>query len=266
MPEAQPYTSETLEIASAALGLSRRITVWIPEPARQVARNPVLYLNDGQNLFDSARSYTGVTWRVAETASWLIERGVIPPIVIVGIDHGELRRGREYLPVEDERNPFARKPLAAEYAAFITDELMPAIEREFPVGRGASYTAFGGSSYGAIAALFTAMTHPGKFGRLLLESPSLYVAQGALLRLARKAHRWPRRIYLGVGTAETRRDDWNEETVANVRALATIFRRAGMGEKRLRLSVEDGASHSEAAWAGRFAQALEFLFGATRRG
>jgi predicted alpha/beta superfamily hydrolase len=127
MPEAQPYTSETLEIASAALGLSRRITVWSPKPARQVARNPVLYLNDGQNLFDSARSYTGVTWRVAETANWLIERGVIPPIVIVGIDHGELRRGREYLPVEDERNPFARKPLAAEYAGFITDELMPAI-------------------------------------------------------------------------------------------------------------------------------------------
>ena len=73
--------------------------------------------------------------------------------------------------------------------------------------------------------------------------------------------RWPRRIYLGVGTAETRRDDWNEETVANVRALATILRRAGLGEKRLRVSVEDGASHCEAAWAGRFAQALEFLFG-----
>ena len=189
MAEAQPYTCETVEIASAALGLSRRITVCIPKPARQAARNPVLYLNDGQNLFDSARSYTGVTWRVAETASWLIERGVIPPIVIVGIDHGELRRGREYLPVEDERNPFAREPLAAEYAAFVTDELMPAIEREFPVGRGATYAAFGGSSYGAIATLFTAMSHPGTFGRLLLESPSLYVAQGALLRLARKVQR-----------------------------------------------------------------------------
>jgi predicted alpha/beta superfamily hydrolase len=72
MPEAQPYTCETVEIASAALGLSRRITVWVPESARQIARNPVLYLNDGQNLFDAARSYTGVTWRVAETASWLL--------------------------------------------------------------------------------------------------------------------------------------------------------------------------------------------------
>ena len=103
---------------------------------------------------------------------------MIPPIVIVGIDHGELRRGREYLPVEDERNPFAREPLAAEYAAFVTSELMPSIEREFPVGRGATYAAFGGSSYGAIATLFTAMSHPGMFGRLLLESPSLYVGAG----------------------------------------------------------------------------------------
>ena len=91
MTEAQPYSSDTIEFASAVLGLSRRITVWIPDGARSPARAPVLYLNDGQNLFDSSRAYTGVTWRVAETAAWLIERRLIPPLVIVGIDHGELR-------------------------------------------------------------------------------------------------------------------------------------------------------------------------------
>ena len=90
-----------------------------------------------------------------------------PPLVIVGIDHGELRRAREYLPVEDDRNPYAREPLAPEYASFVTTELMPFIEREYPVAHGASNTAFGGSSYGAVATLFTAMTHPGMFGRLL---------------------------------------------------------------------------------------------------
>ena len=100
MTEAQPYSSDTIEFASAVLGLSRRITVWIPDGAQAHTRGPVLYLNDGQNLFDSSRAYTGVTWRVAETAAWLIERRLIPPLVIVGIDHGELRRAREYLPVE----------------------------------------------------------------------------------------------------------------------------------------------------------------------
>ena len=261
MTEAQPYSSDTIEFASAVLGLSRRITVWMPDGARSLARAPVLYLNDGQNLFDSSRAYTGVTWRVAETAAWLIERRLIPPLVIVGIDHGELRRAREYLPVEDDRNPFARDPLAPEYASFVTTELMPFIEREYPVARGASNTAFGGSSYGAVAALFTAMKNPGRFGRLLLESPSLYVGRGALLRQARRVRRWPQRVYLGVGTAETWRDDWNRETVLNVRRLETILRKSGLGARRLRMTVESGAAHSEAAWAGRFPQALEFLFG-----
>ena len=128
------HSSDTREIASAALGVSRRITIWLPDGARSSAC-PVLYLNDGQNLFDSARAFAGVTWRVAETAAWLIERRLIPPLVIVGIDHGELRRAREYLPVEDDRNPFARDPLAPEYAVFVTTELMPFVEREYPVAR-----------------------------------------------------------------------------------------------------------------------------------
>ena len=123
---------------------------------------------------------------------------------------------------------------------------MPFIEREYPVAHGASYTAFGGSSYGAVAALFTAMTHPGVFGRLLLESPSLYVGRGTLLRQARKMRRWPQRVYLGVGSAETWRDDWNRETVANVRRLERILRTSGLGVRRLRVTVEEGASHSEA--------------------
>jgi predicted alpha/beta superfamily hydrolase len=99
------------------------------------------------------------------------------------------------------------------------------------------------------------------FGRLLLESPSLYVGNRYLLRRARAAKRWPSRVYLGVGTAETRRADWNAETVANVLALERILRATGMGPRRLRVRVEEGATHSEGAWAARLPEALEFLFG-----
>jgi predicted alpha/beta superfamily hydrolase len=123
------------------------------------------------------------------------------------------------------------------------------------------HTGFGGSSYGAIAALHTAMLRPGVFGRLLLESPSLYVGRGAPLRQARTVRRWPQRIYLAVGTAETRRRDWNIETVANVRRLERILSEAGLGPRRLRVTVEEGGTHSEAAWARRLPDALRFLFG-----
>ena len=252
------------DIPSLYLGSKRRITVWLPPGFyRRIHRQryPVLYLNDGQNLFDPARAFAGNTWRVAEVAEHLVRRRRIPPILIVGIDHGEIRRAREYLPVEDERNPFARHPLGREYAEFVTRELIPFIVRNYPIARGMSMTGFGGSSYGALAALYTALIKPGTFGRLLIESPSLYVGRRHLLRLARSAKRWPARVYLGVGTMETRRVDWNEETVRNVLLLERALRRARLGPRRLRVRIEEGASHTESAWAARLPGALEFLFG-----
>ena len=252
------------DIPSLYLGTKRRITVWLPPGSRrqiQRERYPVLYLNDGQNLFDPARAFVGTTWRVAETAASLVRRRHIPPLLIVGIDHGELRRAREYLPVEDDRNPFARRPLGREYAEFVTRELMPFIARTYPVARGTAATGFGGSSYGAIAALYTAMVKPGVFGRLLIESPSLYVGRGTVLRLARKTAQWPTRVYLGVGTAETRRQRINEQTVRNVLLLERILRRAKNGPRKLRVRIEEGAAHTESAWAHRLPDALEFLFG-----
>ncbi len=105
------------------------------------------------------------------------------------------------------------------------------------------------------------MLKPGLFGRLLIESPSLYVGRNHLLRLARRAERWPSRVYLGVGTTETGRDDWNAETLGNVLKLEKILRQAGLGERRLRLRVAPGAAHTESAWAARLPEALEFLFG-----
>ena len=250
---------DTHYIESRYLETTRRITVL--RPGRRHGAFPVLYLNDGQNLFDPSRAFAGLTWDVQETVNRLVRLRKIPPLLIVGIDHGESRRGREYLPIDDERNPEARDAIGRSYASFVIRELRPFIERTYPVARGAANTGFGGSSYGAIAALYTALAHPGNFGRLLVESPSLYVGDGYLLRKARAARRWPSRIYLGVGTAETSRADWNDETVANVRALEAILREAGFGPRRLKVAIEEGASHSEVAWARRLPDALTFLFG-----
>lgn len=255
----------THDIPSVYLGLTRRITVWLPPGYRRrlrTLRYSVLYLNDGQNLFEPERAFAGETWRVGETAADLIRRRRIPPLLIVGIDHGNGRRAREYLPVEDERNPDARRPLGREYAEFVTREVIPFIIRTYPVVCSTAATGFGGSSYGAVAALYASLIKPGTFGRLLIESPSLYVGRRHLLRLARRAERWPSRVYLGVGTTETSREDWNEETLTNVLKLERILRRAGLGERRLRLRVAPGGTHSEAAWAARLPEALEFLFGA----
>jgi predicted alpha/beta superfamily hydrolase len=254
---------DTHHVESRYLETTRRITVLRPRRRHGGGGDafPVLYLNDGQNLFDPSRAFGGVTWNVQETVNRLVRRHLIPPLLVVGIDHGDAQRNREYLPVEDVRNPSSRAPLGRKYAQFVTRELMPFIEQTYPVARGAASTGFGGSSYGAVAALYTSLTHPGLFGKLLIESPSLYVGDGHLLRKARAATRWPSRIYLGVGTAETRRHDWNIETVHNVRKLEAILRGSGFGPRRLKVVVEEGASHTEAAWARRLPDAIEFLFG-----
>lgn len=255
----------THEIASAILGLTRRITVWLPRGVRARDRRvPVLYLNDGQNLFESARAFAGVTWGVRETVSRLVRRADIPPILIVGIDHGGVRRAREYLPVSDSRNPDSRRPIGRAYVEFVTREVMPFVSGRYPVDRRASSTGFGGSSYGAVAALFAALERPGVFGRLLVESPPLHIGGGYLLRRAREAERWPSRVYLGVGTAETSRANRNAEAVNNVRQLDAILRRARLGPRRLLTRIEAGATHSEVAWARRFAEAVTFLFGESR--
>ena len=113
----------------------------------------------------------------------------------------------------------------------------------------------------AASALLTVLERPGVFGRLLLESPSLYVGGRLLLRKARRAPRWPARVYLGVGTQETSKADVNRETVENVRALESNLHGAGLGPKRLKVVVKEGATHSEGAWADRLPEALSFLFG-----
>ena len=196
-----------------------------------------------------------------ETVNRLVRRRLIPPLVVVGIDHGGARRNREYLPADDERNPYARGPARPAVRGVRDDELMPFVEQHYPVARGAANTGFGGSSYGAVAALYTALMYPGTFGRLLLESPSLYVANRFMLRTARSATRWPARSISASGTAETSREDFNEETVENVWRLESILRGSGFGPRRLKVVVEEGGRHSEGDWARRLPDALRFLFG-----
>jgi predicted alpha/beta superfamily hydrolase len=102
---------------------------------------------------------------------------------------------------------------------------------------------------------------PAVFGRLLLESPSLWASNRQTIKESRLVRVWPERIFLGVGTAEAGSPERSRTVVDDVRELAAILRRAVLSEKRLRLVIQEGAGHTEAAWAERFPGALRFLFG-----
>jgi len=243
---------------------TRFVRVWLPpgydDAANSNRRFPVFYLNDGQNLFESASSFTGVEWQVDETADRLIREGVIAPMIFVGIDNAAKDRVREYMP-HRSLNPMMLRVQGSRYPDFLTKEVMPFVSRNYRVAGGAENTGLGGSSLGALIALYTAAVRPGLIGRLLLESPSLWASNRQIIRQSRGVQPWPERIVLGTGTAEAGRKDRDQSMVDDVRELAGILRRAGLDDKRLKLVIEEGGTHHESAWARRFPEALAFLFG-----
>jgi enterochelin esterase-like enzyme len=243
---------------------TRFLRVWLPPGYDDVENEgrhyPVLYLNDGQNLFEAATSFTGIEWQVDETAERLIREGAVPPMVIVGIDNATKDRIREYMP-HRSMHPMMLRVQGRHYPDFLMKEVMPFVECNYRVATGPEKTGLGGSSLGGLIALYTAMVRPGIIGRLLLESPSLWVSGRQLVRESRSVRDWPERIFLGVGTDEAGSPERSRTVVDDVRELAAIMRRAVLSEKRLRLVIRDGAGHNEAAWAERFPEALQFLFG-----
>jgi predicted alpha/beta superfamily hydrolase len=252
------------EFRSRIFRNTRFLRVWLPpgydDDENQGKRYPVLYLNDGQNLFESMSSFSGVEWQVDETADRLIHEGAVAPMIIVGIDNAGKDRFREYMP-HRSMHPMMLRVQGRHYPDFLMKEVRPFVERNYRVATGAENTGLGGSSLGALIALYTALVRPGVIGRLLIESPSLWVSNRQVIRESRTVRTWPERIFLAVGTAEAGNAERSRTVVDDVRELAAIVRRAVLSEKRLKLVIKDGSGHNESAWAERFPEALQFLFG-----
>src|ERR1700684_1087349 len=252
------------EFSSRIFRNTRFLRVWLPpgydDPANSRRYYPVLYLNDGQNLFEAATSFTGVEWQVDETSDRLIREGVIPPIIIVGMDNDSKERHREYMP-HRSLHPIMLRVQGSRYPKFLIKEVMPFMARNYRVAAGRENVGLGGSSLGALISLYTATVRPGVIGRLLLESPSLWASNRQIIRESRGIKRWPERVFLATGTAEAGRKDQDQSMVDDVRELAAILRRSGFDDSRLKLVVDEGATHHESAWTRRFPEALAFLFG-----
>jgi enterochelin esterase-like enzyme len=252
------------EFRSRIFKNTRFLRVWLPpgydDPQNSGRYYPVLYLNDGQNLFESSTAFGGVEWGVDETADRMIREGAIPPMIIVGIDNTGKDRMREYMP-HSSMHPMMLRVKGRHYPDFLMKETMPFVEHTYRVATGPENTGLGGSSLGALIALYTAIARPGVIGRLLLESPSLWASNRQAIKESRGVRIWPEKVFLAAGTGEAGNAERSRTVVDDVRELAAIMRRAGLSENRLRMVIKDGAGHTESAWAERFPEALQFLFG-----
>lgn len=244
---------------SDALGNSRHVHVYVPPgyDHEQSRRYPVLYLHDGQNVFDTSTSFAGTEWGVDETAEQLVREGRITPPIIVAINHAGALRADEFAPTRDAHRHAGGH--ADAYGRFVVQELKPYVDRTFRTHPAASHTAIGGSSLGGLVTLHIGLEHPQVFGALAVLSPSLWWDRRVVLsRVEALPARLPWRIWLDVGTAEGR------DTVRNARALKGILVekgwRTGSG---LHYLEADDAPHCESAWAARVAPLLQFLFPVT---
>jgi enterochelin esterase-like enzyme len=233
----------------------RTIIVYVPpdyddEPER---RYPVLYLQDGQNLFDPTTAFGGTDWCADETADDLVEAGEIEPLIMVGIYNTGEHRIEEYTPTRNSKLGGGKAQL---YGHMLVEELLPFIKKRYRTLTGPENTGLGGSSLGGLVSLYLGMQFPQIFGKLAVLSPSVWWDDRAILRMIAAADpRPPLKIWLDMGTSEGGMSLQDAEALRD--ALAAKGWREG---EDLQYSEIAGAIHNEAAWSERVGPFLKYLF------
>lgn len=243
--------------ASRFLPDARDLIVYLPPgyDTDEARRYPVLYLHDGQNLFDAATAFVpGQDWHVNATADAMIRAGEIEPLIIVGIYNTGEHRIDEYTPTRDRKQRAGGD--AALYGQMLTEEVKPFIDAEYRTVPDAASTGLGGSSLGGLVTLYLGLLYPQVFGRLAVLSPSVWWDGRVILRIVRMTEPKPAlRIWLDIGTDEGRK------TLLDARALRNELVRAGwvVGDDLQYFEVPE-AGHNEASWASRVGLFLKYLF------
>jgi predicted alpha/beta superfamily hydrolase len=252
----EPQLIKHERFGSRYLKNQRDLIVYLPpgyhdQPQRSF---PILYLNDGQNLFDGSTAYIyGMDWHVGQTADYCIYNGLVEPLIIVGLYNTGKQRLREYTPT---RMPKLGGGSANRYAKFLLEEVRPFLHDSYRIAGGTENTGIGGSSLGGLVSLYLGLRMPKIFGKIAALSPSLWWNERVILKFAAAAPVKPLpRIWLDAGTREGPR------TVEDVERFRDVLLGKGwQPDHNLHYQRFEGAEHNEAAWAQRVGPFLQFLF------
>ena len=249
------------QFESRILRNRRDILVYLPRGYGRLVRQhyPVLYLHDGQNVFDAATSFAGVEWGVDEAAQRLIRRRLIEPLIIVAVANIGKVRIHEYAPsrgvIEASATRTKRsRGLLHRYGRFLIEELKPFIDRHYRTRPEAEFTGLGGSSFGGLATLTLGLWYPQVFNRLAVLSPSVWWDDCVIYRILEKVEeKPPLKIWRDTGTNEP---GWERARELRDRLVENGWRL----DDDLEYVEVQGADHSERAWGARVEAVLRYLY------
>ncbi len=230
--------------------LDRDVIVWLP-PTYEESKNQrfdVIYMHDGQNLFDPSTSSFGVDWRVDETMDSLITIKKIKPHIVVGV-YNTKDRSSEYLPVEK----------GGDYMKFLVHQLKPFIDKNYRTNPGKKHTSVGGSSMGGIISFALAWEYPNVFSKAICMSPAFKIRHIDYVQNVEKYNGKKKKIKLyidngGVGL--------EEQLQPGIDEMIEVLNQKGYKKDYDYLWILDkNAKHFEAAWAKRMPNALIWLLG-----
>ncbi|TAG73218.1 MAG: alpha/beta hydrolase, partial [Runella slithyformis] len=233
------------------LGRNRRVRVLLPHNYRHTTSTyPVLYMQDGQNLFGEGSAYGN--WEIDKKMAVMAaqERG---DFIVVAIDHGDSERINEFTPYTNAK---LGKGVGKKYANFIVRTLKPHIDTHYRTKPERQFTGIGGSSMGGLISIYAGMMYPETLGRLLVFSPSLWVSSKIYFDAIEFFNPEDTKIYAYAGGKESR------YMVPSVERLKEAIQKQGWDAAKLqfKLATDPQGQHNEARWSKEFPKAVEWLF------
>jgi predicted alpha/beta superfamily hydrolase len=242
------------------LGRSRRIMVYLPADygKKTTRRYPVLYMHDGQNVFDAATSFSG-EWGVDETLDRLRAAGQDPTgCIVVAVDNDPQHRSDEYIPWPNAEIKAGGQGGA--YVDFLARTLKPYVDAHYRTRPDAAHTGVAGSSLGGLISIYAALKYPRVFGQIGAFSPAFWVCNDSLLAFAKMHPAAPTaRFYFVCGPKES------ETMLPLMAAWRDTLRAQGVPSANLSFHAPADGQHREWFWQREFPAAYHYLFGTTSK-
>ena len=230
------------------LNLKRRIWVYLPPDYKTSKKSyPVLYMHDGQNIFDVATSYAG-EWEVDETLNRLQKENGLE-LIVIGIDNGDENRMNEYSPWE---NPAVLNPQGDAYLKFIVETLKPKVDSTFRTKTDKSNTAIMGSSMGGLISHYAGLNYSDTFGRIGVFSPSFWISEKGFENAKKKSSSAHNKMYFLMGSRE------GSDMIDNMERMKNVMLSNGFESDNQNYDIVEGGTHSENFWRMEFPKAISW--------